>query len=269
MRKDKSQTILHELWTIKAILKNNGKRTFIYHGSEARYFIKKRGKYKIPLSLLIIKGLMSCFRLGFLAPTLAYRDRHSFRNEVAILIKFKDRRILVPDVIYVGDDFMALEVIDGENVDILMADKHHSASIWHVAISGIAQVHRKGLCLSQAFARNIMLQREDVYFIDFEEDPLANMQLFQAQSRDWVYFLLSTLWRFKSFDHLISTWQIQICSEAQDVQKTLLVIARRMDWLRFLPKSRKLWGRDIIQLQAIGQFFFEWQQSIESPTQSL
>jgi hypothetical protein len=56
------------------------------------------------------------------------------------------------------------------------------------AFAAIADVHRRGGYLGQAFARNMTVDEAGIGFLDFEEDPLEIMPLRDAQARDWLMF---------------------------------------------------------------------------------
>ena len=66
---------------------------------------------------------------------------------------------------------------------------------WRDGLDAIAEVHARGEYLSHAFARNFIAERgAGLAMIDFEVDPLEVLSLHQAQARDWLAYLHSTLW---------------------------------------------------------------------------
>jgi tRNA A-37 threonylcarbamoyl transferase component Bud32 len=266
MDSDKYQIDLSDLASIQALLDQKAARSFLFQGSRDRYFVKRNRPTKTPTVPFLVKGFLGFFGLGYLAPSLNYGGKDSFQYEIDTLRRFKDLGISVPRLMFRGDNYIVLEALDGENVDILMGDGRNRLSVWVAAASEIMSLHQHKLCLSQGFARNIMLVDGRVFFIDFEENPLENMDLAKAQARDWIYFLLSSTWQFDSMDQVLLHWRSLIAVESPSVRNHLTQIAQRMNWLRFLPKKRKPWGRDIMQLQAIGRFLFQWEYANKPET---
>lgn len=124
----------------------------------------------------------------------------------------------------------------------------------------LAQVHARGLCLSQAFARNLVRCPDgQLACIDFEDDPAQVLALPLCQLRDALCYVHSTAL------HLV---QAQALADAQQAwrqwlaqphygapfQAALQQMLPRLAWLRHLPADRR-WGRDAQRLRAGWEFF--------------
>lgn len=72
-------------------------------------------------------------------------------------------------------------------------EPHRTDALVEPAIEAIADVHRRGGYLSQAWPRNLTLSGGEVGFIDFEEDPGEVMSGADAQARDWLLFAYGTM----------------------------------------------------------------------------
>lgn len=101
----------------------------------------------------------------------------------------------------------------------------------------IVDLHRRGGCLSQAFARNLVCSDEGIGFIDFEEDPLDTMPLPAAQARDVLLYVYSTA-RFMDGDRAgyAALLQAHLAGESAAVRVETLRVARRLRWLAPLAR---------------------------------
>ena len=132
--------------------------------------------------------------------------------------------------------------------------EHPASYYWEQALSAILDTHKKGQNLSQSFFRNLMYDKGQVFFIDFEDDPEQSMGLVNAQARDWLFFLFSSTWLVELTDDAKADllWRY-IKQERPEVQASVVHLAKTTGWLRFLPKKRKPWGRDVMAAQAYAQ----------------
>ena len=133
-------------------------------------------------------------------------------------------------------------------------------ALWQQGLDTLAQVHARGLCLSQAFARNLVRCPDgQLACIDFEDDPAQVLALPLCQLRDALCYVHSTAL------HLV---QAQALADAQQAwrqwlaqphygapfQAALQQMLPRLAWLRHLPADRR-WGRDAQRLRAGWEFF--------------
>lgn len=136
---------------------------------------------------------------------------------------------------------------------------------WRDGLKAIARVHAGGACLSQAFARNLVrLADGGVGFIDFEDDPLAALDLPQAQARDWLSYLHATalaVHEAGADDEAVRSLRETLAAESPAVRSALAISARRMRWLGRLPDTRR-WGRDLQRTGAAARLLA---RAIEAP----
>lgn len=247
-----------DLENIKHVLKSIKERTYTLKLGEKRFFVKKKRPTRIPFSAFFVNIFFRLFGTGFLNVSLKYGGQYSFKNEINFLSNLRNANVPVPKLLFVGDSYLILEALSGCTIDNTLGDNLQKSKVWTKALNEMINLHKKGLCLSQGFSRNMMVVGEEVFFIDFEENPLDSMNIHQAQTRDWIFFLLSTLWRFESYGPILTIWHKTIHNENKEVYDCFKLVAERFAWFRFLPESRNPWGRDLIQLQALGNFFFQW-----------
>ena len=82
------------------------------------------------------------------------------------------------------------------------------------------------------------------------------MPLADAQARDWLAYLHSTVWlldvpRERARDEIAAL----LGDESPPVQRRVQSASRRLAALRVLPRSRRLFGREVVGAQAIASVF--------------
>lgn len=105
------------------------------------------------------------------------------------------------------------------------------------AVHAIQDIHTKGNYLSEAFARNILIDDQQKFsFIDFETDPGKVLSIQDCQTRDWLCLIFSTAKRFEEHE-LISVKEI--LSQSLGIQsQTYRDIARTGQKLAWLLKLK-------------------------------
>jgi hypothetical protein len=177
--------------------------------------------------------------------------------EVARLRALHEAGARVPRVLHVAPDHFVMQWLGGEHLGALLQAGHpHAVALWREAGDALVRLHTHGQYLSQGFARNLIVDTASqpprlAGAIDFEDDPLEVMSLPEAQVRDWLAFLQSTLWLLPPplalVDEQIDVW---MRLESDEVRDQILQAARKLGWLRHLPRQRRL-GRDTVALQGV------------------
>ena len=125
-------------------------------------------------------------------------------------------------------------------------------ALWQRGLQALAQVHGQGQCLSQAFARNMVLCADGgIGLIDFEDDPAAHLPLPLCQVRDVLCYVHSTAWilaRVQALPQAQVAWQQALAQWSPPVQQALAATQQRLGLLGKLPRSRRL-GRDALRLR--------------------
>ena len=225
--------------------------------------VKAQRLQRHPIRYAMLSALAWLLRLPMIKAAPAPGGSDAQNIEVLRLQALRQAGVQVPAVLHSAQNWFAMEYIDAPTLlGSLQSEVEISErlSMWLQAAKALGHVHARGQALSQAFARNCLWHHGEIWFIDFEDDPVSVMPLEQAQARDWLAYFYSTVWALRqcqvSWDHLLSKYELisQIYSEpvAQIIQET----GARMAWLRHLPTSRKPWGRDVITLQMLGEFLY-------------
>jgi len=174
--------------------------------------------------------------------------------EVERLRTLFDAGLPVPQVLHVAPDHFVMRYLGERHLWHVLREQGSEAwPLWMQAMEAILLVHTRGQYLSQCFARNIIVADRFRGLIDFEDDPLEVMSLAQAQARDWLIFLQSTLWPLGADPQRLEAALHQVLDrESEPVRSALSHVARRLGWMRWLPTNRQVWGRDFVSLQAVG-----------------
>jgi len=238
-------------------------RLDVIHTSIGPVLVKAQRQQRHPIRYALLSALAFLLKLPMIKAAPAPGGADAQNIEVLRLRALRNAGVQVPAVLHTAPEWFAIEYVDAPNLLSSLqreAPMPERLAIWLQGAKAIGHVHWRGQCLSQAFARNCLWYHGQTWFIDFEDDPASVMPLEHAQARDWLAYLHSTVWVLRgagaNWADLLSKYEhfTQIFSRpvAEIVHKT----SWRMTWLRYLPQSRKPWGRDVVQLQSLGEFFY-------------
>lgn len=201
-----------------------------------------------------------------LLPVPAHGGARAQAIELRRLRELRAAGVPVPAVLQEGADDIVLQFLgDQALVEQFKLDAATGLAAWQRGLEAIADVHARGEHLSQAFARNMLEYDRRIWFIDFEDDPLETMSLVQAQVRDWLAYLHSSIWLLAApRAALLETWDTTARAMPEPVVQCLRHDTRRLLWLRHLPTRRRPWGRDVVSAQALAAFLHAWAHEIES-----
>jgi len=189
------------------------------------------------------------------------------RIEVARLRALRTAGVAVPEVLHVCERWFALSYLGARSIDqLLRHDAVNGRQYWEGGLAAIRELHRLGQTASQCFARNMIWHEGKVGFIDFEDDPARVMPLASAQARDWLLYLHSTAFtlQFGAGDEYASRFLHYLRQDDPQVRREVLKAARTFGWLRFLPKRRKPWGRDVMSAQRAADIMHRLARQIRS-----
>ena len=239
------------------------KRLDVMQISIGPVLVKAQRQQRHPIRYALLSVLAYLFKLPMLKAAPAPGGAAAQSIEVERLKALRLAGVQVPAVLHTAPQWFAIEYVDAPNLlEGLQRDMpmHERLSIWLQGAKAIGHVHARGQALSQAFARNCLWYHGQTWFIDFEDDPVSVMSLEHAQARDWLAYLHSTVWALRQHQ---TTWADMLQKyehfahiSSRPVTKILQKTSARMTFLRHLPQARKPWGRDVVMLQALGEFFY-------------
>ncbi|MBT9514501.1 MAG: hypothetical protein IV104_19350 [Acidovorax sp.] len=208
--------------------------------------------------------LATVLRLDALRPVPNPGGPTAIATEVRRLQNLATRGIRVPVVLAALPNGFAMRHLGhtGEEIHSLGNEIDHAVqagdtatvlALWQQGLDTLAQVHRQGTCLSQAFARNLVRCPDgEVACIDFEDDPAAVLPLAVCHVRDALCYAHSTAIYLHASGTLAEgreRWAAWVAQGSAEMREVLATSVRRMGWMRHLPTSRRL-GRDLQRVRA-------------------
>ncbi|MFN7710697.1 MAG: RIO1 family regulatory kinase/ATPase [Holosporales bacterium] len=198
-------------------------------------------------------------------PTL-YCSRHeAVVAEVARMQQLRQQNIVVPEVVHVADDYFVMRDL---GKPLLKTVKRHKAvpersRLLRLAAQELAHLHRQGAIHGRGSLRDMVIHKQRIGFIDFEE-PLperADLTLFQA--RDLLLFLASVLPRFKK-DPAAAVEVLRAYAEAAPPE-----VLERLDqllfpwqaWIMRLDPILSPLGRDLREILNALRFYMDFRAS--------
>lgn len=212
-----------------------------------------RGRWRVRAVNLLARAL----GVAPLQAVPAHGGARGQATEVERLRSLRGAGIRVPEVLHVEREFIVMRRLAGTNlVHLIERGGSEGFAAWTRGLDAIADVHARGGYLSHAFARNFIATDSGIAMIDFEDDALEVMSLAEAQSRDWIAYLHSTLWVLeRPFDEARTAVAQRLVGETAAVRELFEHAGRRLAVLRRLPTGRRPWGPEVAGARALAHVF--------------
>jgi len=226
----------------------------VFELPEGRVLVKGQRPTRSPWPHRLLNALAWLAGVSYLKAVPVHGEARSQAIEIARLSALGAAGLPVPRVLHVAPDYFVMSYLGSRDLALTLREQGMRAfDLWFAAMEQLPRVHARGQYLSQCFARNIIVSDRFEGLIDFEDDPLEVMTLVQAQARDWLIYLQSTLWNLSPEpERLDAALHAVLERESEPVRAVLRHAARRLGWLRWLPTNRRIWGKDFVSLQAVG-----------------
>jgi hypothetical protein len=228
---------------------------------EGPLVVKGQRTARGPWRFRLLSALAQLTHNPLLRPVPAPGGAAGQTTEISRLQALSAAGVRVPQVMHQAHDYFVMRRVMGPSLGAHFGASAETAlSAVARGLQGLQQLHAAGLYLSQGFARNILEQDGELWFIDFEDDPLQAMDLPDAQARDLLTFMLSAVWACQAVPRpeLMALWA-DTCRHIQPIVLCRVRQATRgLAWLRHLPTQRKPWGRDVVTVQAMAAFMTQW-----------
>jgi hypothetical protein len=246
-----------ELDAIRAGIARGGPRVGVFDTSQGKVVVKQqrpaRGAWRAHALNLLARAL----GLRLLQAVPAHGGGQGQAVEVERLRGLAAAGVHVPAVLHVDPGFIVIAHLDGASlVELIERGGAAGFEAWQGGLAALVDVHGRGGCLSHAFARNFIATGTGLAMIDFEDDPLEVLTPVEAQARDWLAYLHSTVWLLQR--DAAETGRAVAAHLARDkaaVRDLVLLAGQRLALLRHLPRSRRTWGREVVGVQALASLF--------------
>jgi hypothetical protein len=230
------------------------KRVEVFDLPEGKVLVKGQRETRSPWPHRLLNSLAWIAGVSYLKAVPVHGESQSQAIEIMRLRALHGAGLAVPEVLHVAPDYFVMTYLGERDMALTLREQGARAwDLWLAAMEHLLQVHGQGQYLSQCFARNIIVSDRFHGLIDFEDDPLEVMTLVEAQARDWLIYLQSTLFNLGADPARVDAALRDLLGrESAPVRAVLRHAARRLGWLRWLPTNRQVWGKDFVSLQAVG-----------------
>ncbi|MHA3058098.1 BUD32 family EKC/KEOPS complex subunit [Acinetobacter sp. ANC 4641] len=163
------------------------------------------------------------------------RELEAIGASVPKVLAESDTGLLIQDISYHDQQLMQLD-----HAFARTSDFQQRQNLFEAAIRALKQIHAKNNYLSEAFARNILIDsQQNISFIDFETDPRTTLDLEICQARDWLCLLFSTAFRFNEQERpVIEQLVREALKDRQDILLRLNKVGCRFAWLNSVGVER-------------------------------
>lgn len=247
------------------------RRTQVLTLEGTRFVVKGQRRPRIALGYRILDALAWITGLPWLRGVALPTGAEGQACELRRLRALAQAGVVVPDVLHVAQDYFVMSYAHGADLaSMLPRDPALMRTRWNLGLEFLRHVHDAGQCLSQAFARNLILVDNGIVAIDFEDDPMQAMTLHDAQMRDWMAYLHSTVWMLPADQAWVAQdLAAHLATQGAPVRQAMALAAGRLAWLRRLPSRRERWGRDLVGLHALGRLLSALKQELQKASDPL
>lgn len=230
------------------------RRVEVFDLPEGKVLVKGQRARRSPWPHRWLNGLAWMAGVSYMKAVPVHGGARSQEIELMRLRALHSAQVPVPEVHHAAPDYFVMAYLGSKDLAVTLRERGAAAyDIWFAAMEELLHVHAQGQYLSQCFARNIIVSERFEGLIDFEDDPLEVMTLVEAQARDWLVYLQSTLFNLSlEAPRLDAALRAVLPRESEPVRAMLRHAAGRLSWMRWLPTNRRVWGKDFVSLQAVG-----------------
>ncbi|WP_269914183.1 hypothetical protein [Acinetobacter sp. HY1485] len=224
-----TQTAPQQEKSIKAYRLENGTKVWL------KKSVSRHSKWLY----MLVQSLAHICQLDLLLPVRNYGGKEAIQCEAKRLDTLANLGIRVPKVLATSDMGLLIEDMASHDKNLCQLDKalaqetnfEKRKELFKITVYEIQKVHNKKQYLSEAFARNILVDsHRNISFIDFETDPATVFDLKTSQTRDWLCFLFSTTFRFSELER-VEIIQLIKKELTTDTLSKLYQLGRRFAWL--------------------------------------
>lgn len=219
-----------------------------YNINHQKVWLKKAAQRHSTWIYLPLQWFSKLLGLSMLAPVPNRGGNDAIACEVNRIQSLKKLGIHVPDILASQKNAFLLKdaspngepVIQLEHALYIQSTTENRLALFQKAVDAIENIHLKNSYLSEAFARNILVDTEQHFsFIDFETDPGQYLSLEDCHTRDWLCFIFSTSHRFEEheLDQVAGLLANTLISHPQTF-KDICRVGNKITWLLALKPEK-------------------------------
>lgn len=206
-----------------------------------KVWLKKASKRHPWWLYLPVQWLSKLLNIQILTPVPNYGGADAIHCEAKRIRQLEKIGVAVPKVLAESNAGLLIQDIANHDQQLMQLDQalgresdfQKRKYLFEITIHALKQIHAQNGYLSEAFARNILIDsQQNLSFIDFETDPRATLDLEICQARDWLCLLFSTAFRFNEQERPVMEQLVkQALKDRQDILYQLSKVGRRFGWL--------------------------------------
>lgn len=246
-----------DIEAVRASIAPSHLRVYAVQTSSGRVIAKRQRSPHSTWRTRIVNALAGSFGVTLLRAVPAHGGARGQEIEIERLQSLRAAGVRVPEVLHAEAGFFVISELAGPSlVSLVERGGATGFEAWRRGLAALTETHARGGYLSHAFARNVIVTAAGLAMIDFEDDPLEAMPLDAAQARDWLAYLHSTLWMLdRPIAEMQAAIAIRLADESPSVRALVEATGRRLAPLHHLPRSLRLWGREVAGARALGAVF--------------
>lgn len=173
-----------------------------YQIGQMKVWLKKASIRHSTWIYVPLRWLAGFFRLKVLTPIPNYGGHKAIQCEIQRIQSLQALGIATPKLLASSEHGLLIEDAAANGKQVLQLDQalaqlrehpEQQILLFQAAVDAISTIHTKKSYLSEAFARNILVNEDHQFtFIDFETDPGQVLDLHSCQVRDWLCLIFST-----------------------------------------------------------------------------
>ena len=207
----------------------------------------------------LLAGAAKALGQPAMQPVRPHGGNVGLRVEARRIRALNEAHLRAPAVLDEADDWLLLSDLGQLTLESMIRHAADAERLmwWHRGADYILHAHQAGQYLSQAFARNfVWSDAAGLGALDFEDDALVAMSLADAQVRDWLPYLFSSVLYFEDrLPDLCAALAERMQHESPAVRAGLATALRRTAWLRlarWLPA--RMQRTDVRKTRCFGDF---------------
>lgn len=215
-----------------------------------KVWLKKAAKRNSRWAYLPLTLLARCLNIDALKPVPNLGGEQSVALEAKRIRALSAAGIAVPEILLETSEALLLADAGSDEVpaktlleSLTQANTPDEIDyLLSMGISALNNVHTRSCYLSEAFARNILVNKEGVVFIDFETDPGHYHKLTDCMVRDWHCFIFSLYGKLSKRplhrERLTIALMDGLQDAREDVRERFITTLPRLKRLQKIPFQR-------------------------------
>lgn len=222
-------------------------------------WVRQAAKHNSIWRYRLLGFIAKIFHLGVLTPVPSLGGERAIANEAQALTRLAQYpSIHTPRLLAQQRHALMMSSLNPDGITLMQllerSNPEAAYQYWQQGIAAIANVHHHHTHLSQCFARNmIVINRDTIGFIDFEDAPETVLSLQECQTRDWLCYLHSSALLLEKRAQTAQAAAALVQVISKETYQSLIRTLRILKPLKHIHHTR--WGNDTLRLAALARLY--------------